>query len=99
MQPEELLASIQHILNSNSKEPEFSLGCLTSENRDVWADVRAKLESLGNKDALNAIDSALYCISLDDLESNDPDVLSANFLHGNSKNRWFDKNHQLIITK
>ena len=85
--PEEIYACIQHILNSNAKEPEFPLGVLTSEDRNVWADVRAKLEALGNKEALNVIDTALYCIALDDLDSDDHEALSHNFLHGPSQNR------------
>lgn len=72
---------------------------MTSENRDVWADLRNKLIDLGNEEALNAIDSSLYCIALDDTETNDPDDLSSNFLYGNSKNRWFDKNHTVIVNK
>jgi len=99
LEPTELLGCFQHILSINQSEAEFSLGSLTSENRDVWAVIREKLESLGNKEALNAIDSAMFCINLDDIDTNDLDVLSQNFLHGNCRNRWFDKNHQLIITK
>lgn len=99
MEPTEVLACFQHILKSSESEAEFSLGSLTSENRDVWAEVREKLENLGNKENLNAIDSAMFCINLDDLDTNDVDLLSNNFLHGNCRNRWFDKNHQLIITK
>ena len=34
---------------------------------------------MGNKESLNAIDSALYCIALDDTQTNDPDILSPNF--------------------
>jgi hypothetical protein len=99
LEPAEILACFDYILNQNHKQPEFNLGSLTSENRDTWAEVRDKLEGLGNQEALNSIDSALFCINLDDIESNDPDQLSNNFLHGNCRNRWFDKNHQLIITK
>lgn len=99
VKPEEMYACIRHILDSNVKENEFPLGVLTSENRDVWADTRAKLVELGNADALAAIDSAIYCIALDETETNDPDVLCPNFLHGDAKNRWFDKNYTIIVNR
>lgn len=98
-EPDEILACFHHILKLNHPEPEYALGCLTAENRDTWAEVREHLEKIGNKEALELIDTSLYCIALDNIKSNDPDELSANFLHGNHKNRWFDKNHTLIITR
>ena len=97
--PSEIYACILHILNSNSKTADQSIGVLTSENRDIWANIRTRLASLGNNETLNAIDTALYCIALDDFESNDPCILGSNFLYGDAKNRWFDKNHTLIVTK
>ena len=97
--PEEIYACIKYILNSNVKPAEHPLGVLTSENRDTWAAARERLESLGNKEALNAIDSALYCISPDEFQSDDHDLLSNNFLTGDAGNRWFDKNLTLIFSK
>lgn len=97
--PKELYACIRHILDSSVKEAEFPVGVLTSENRDVWADVRSKLIELGNNETLKAIDSSMYCIALDDIDSEDPDVMCPNFLHGNPMNRWFDKNYTLIVNK
>ncbi len=86
-------------MDTNTKEAEFPLGVLTSENRDVWAEVRSKLVELGNETALEKIDTALYCIALDDTTTSDEDVLSRNFLYGNPNNRWFDKNYTLIVNK
>jgi carnitine O-palmitoyltransferase 2 len=85
--PDALYGCVKYILDSNCKESEYPLGVLTAENRDTWAEVRSKLELLGNKDQLNAIDSALYCIALDDINTNDIDLLSHNFLYGDPKNR------------
>jgi hypothetical protein len=86
--PEQLYACIKHILGSNVPRPEYSLGALTSENRDVWAGVREKLVALGNKEALNAIDTALYAIALDDyVETGNQDLDSVNFLTGDAGNR------------
>jgi carnitine O-palmitoyltransferase 2 len=95
--PATLYACVKHIMNSNHARPEYSLGVLTSESRDTWASVRERLESLGNTEALNQIDSAFYCIALDDFKSDENDTMGANFLTGDAGNRWFDKNLTLIF--
>ena len=64
LKPEEILGCFNHILNSKDKEPEFPLGVLTSERRDVWAHLRSDLEALGNQEALNAIDTVYKIKSL-----------------------------------
>lgn len=99
MNPEEIYACMSYISENQQKEAELPIGVLTAENRDKWAEIRGKLESLGNQETLAAIDSALYCIALDDTDSHDPDKLSANFLHGDPRNRWFDKNNTVIVNK
>jgi hypothetical protein len=55
------LAILQEKAGSSS-----GIGVLTSMDRDAWADARAHLESIGNVEALNLIDSSLYVISLED---------------------------------
>lgn len=97
--PQEIYAYIKYILDSDDKEAEYPIGVLTSENRDVWANVRSKLVDLGNEEVLNAIDTSLYCIALDQEDTKSEEQWSHQFLHGDSKNRWFDKNHTLIVNK
>lgn len=88
-----------------------SFGILTTENRKIWSNLRNKLNGdKVNKEILRIIDSALFCLVLDDLEiGNDLNKVSQNFLCGKSilkngiqvgtcTNRWYDK-LQLIITK
>ena len=88
-----------------------SFGILTTENRKIWSSLRNKLnKDKINKEILKTIDSALFCLVLDDLEiGNDLNKMSQNFLCGKSvlkdgiqvgtcTNRWYDK-LQLIITK
>ena len=41
----------------------------------------------------------MYCIALDDTELVETDVMTENFLYGNPKNRWFDKNYTVIVNK
>lgn len=93
--PEEMYTFIKHILDTNTTENEFALGALTAENRDVWAEVRSRLVELGNEEALNSIDSALYCLALDDVEEVDENKLSRGYLYGNAYNRLVD--YELIL--
>jgi carnitine O-palmitoyltransferase 2 len=101
--PEEIYACISYILDpvrNPTKEADQPLGVLTAENRDKWAELRSRLEQIGNnKESLAAIDSALYALALDDTDSHDIDKLSLQFLHGDPRNRWFDKNNTLIVNK
>jgi carnitine O-palmitoyltransferase 2 len=97
--PDTLYAYMSHITNMKLNDAEHPIGVLTSENRNTWARIRENLEKLGNQEALRLVDSAVYCIALDDLSSEDPDKLLTNFLHGDPKNRWFDKSISLIVTQ
>eukprot|EP00058_Branchiostoma_floridae_P012610 XP_002598098.1 hypothetical protein BRAFLDRAFT_85684 [Branchiostoma floridae] len=95
----ELHACLSHILSDTSPPPSHPLGYLTAENRDTWAALRQKLEDCGNGEALKAVDSAMFCLCLDDSTAEDPDSLTRLMLHGDGANRWFDKSFSLIIDK
>ncbi|WP_210407929.1 choline/carnitine O-acyltransferase [Allokutzneria sp. NRRL B-24872] len=73
------------------------VGHLTTKARAEWAASRARLIELGNAEALDVVESALFCVSL---EAGAPaDALAAcdALLHGDSANRWFDKAVSLIV--
>ncbi|XP_051867821.1 carnitine O-palmitoyltransferase 2, mitochondrial [Pristis pectinata] len=97
--PSEILAHFKYILSDSCPPPEFPLGYLTSENRDVWSSLRQRLLEAGNAEVLNKIDSAVFCICLDDITIKDHLQLSHNMLHGNGLNRWYDKSFSFILTK
>lgn len=89
MPPSDLLSCVDYILKDNSPAAEFPIGVLTSENRDVWAKVREELVAQGNGDTLNAIDSSIFNLALDDeVLGNDRDKLLRNYLHSDGTNRW-----------
>ncbi|RUS17363.1 hypothetical protein BC937DRAFT_90074 [Endogone sp. FLAS-F59071] len=76
------------------------VGVLTSEHRDTWARIRAAIsQNPTNAASLNAIDSSLFVVCLDDYASaDDIDVSHRNIFHGRSaRNRWFDKSMQFIV--
>lgn len=97
--PAEIQSHLKYILSDTTPAPEFPLGVLTSEDRDVWAGLRDKLIAAGNAEDLRTVDSALFCLSLDDESMKDHIHISHNMLHGDGCNRWYDKSFSVILTK
>ncbi|KAM4641075.1 carnitine O-palmitoyltransferase 2, mitochondrial [Discoglossus pictus] len=95
----EIQANLQYILSDASPAPEFPLGYLTSEERNTWALLRQKLLDNGNQEALKMVDSAVFCLCLDDFPIKDRIHLSHNMLHGSSVNRWYDKSFSIIMAE
>ncbi|RZF36006.1 hypothetical protein LSTR_LSTR005822 [Laodelphax striatellus] len=87
----------KHILEQNEPS-ESPLGVLTTLERDRWAAVRQRLLETGNGDQLQAIDSALFAVCLDDGPTTEDHVpVVREFLHSDGTNRWFDKSFSLIV--
>lgn len=99
MKPSEIQAHLKYILTDSTPAPSFPLGVLTSENRDTWAGLRQKLLDAGNGEALQLVDSALFCICLDEEVMKDHIHISHNMLHGDGCNRWYDKSFSIILAK
>nr|ATJ44604.1 acetyltransferase 11 [Helicoverpa armigera] len=100
LSPQEILGNLAQIMNDNTTAAEHPLGILTTQNRDVWAKQRSHLESTGNSEVLNKIDSAIFNLILDDDTINDDKrVLLKKYLHSDGLNRWFDKSFSLIVTR
>lgn len=97
--PAEIQSHLKYILSDQTPEPAFPLGVLTSENRDTWAGLRDKLIAAGNAENLSVVDSALFCLSLDDESMKDHIHISHNMLHGDGCNRWYDKSFTIVLTK
>ncbi|KAJ4942860.1 hypothetical protein JOQ06_005372 [Pogonophryne albipinna] len=99
VEPAEIQSHLKYILSDSAPTAAFPLGVLTSENRDVWAGLRNKLVAAGNAEDLRVVDSALFCLSLDDESMKDHIHISHNMLHGDGCNRWYDKSFSIILTK
>ncbi|XP_060629518.2 carnitine O-palmitoyltransferase 2, mitochondrial isoform X2 [Anolis sagrei] len=99
LKPSEIQAHLQFILSDNSPAPAFPLACLTTENRDIWAKLRQELLENGNAETLRKVDSAIFCLCLDDFPINSVNHLSHTMLHGDGINRWYDKSFNLILAK
>ncbi|KAM8891226.1 carnitine O-palmitoyltransferase 1, liver isoform 1-T1 [Spinachia spinachia] len=108
--PREIEQQMARIL-ADTTEPlpgEEKLAALTAGERTPWAKARETYFSRGkNKQSLDAIEKAAFCVTLDDTEQRfekDNPVQSLvrygkSLLHGNCYDRWFDKSFNLIIYK
>ncbi|XP_063154039.1 carnitine O-palmitoyltransferase 2, mitochondrial [Candoia aspera] len=99
VKPSEIQAHLKFILSDNTPAPAFPLAYLTTENRDTWATLRQELLDNGNREALRKVDSAIFCLCLDDFPIKDLNHLSHTMLHGDGINRWYDKSFNLILAK
>ncbi|EMD39824.1 hypothetical protein CERSUDRAFT_112084 [Gelatoporia subvermispora B] len=94
----ELEAQIEKVLAMAGEEKAAPVGALTGENRDTWADAREALlaASPSNATALEAIESAMIVVCLDDTRPVTSDDISWQCWVGDGRNRFYDK-HQLIV--
>nr|XP_061790273.1 carnitine O-palmitoyltransferase 2, mitochondrial-like [Nerophis lumbriciformis] len=97
--PARVRDNLSWILSDETPAPAFPPGALTTENRDVWAGLREKLLAAGNEETLRAVDGAVFCLCLDDVELPDAVRASHNMLHGDGVNRWFDKSLSVIVAR
>jgi carnitine O-acetyltransferase len=76
-----------------------SVGHLTTKARAEWAASREGLIALdpGNATALDTVETALFCVCLEDFAPTDPRHACDQLLHGDSGNRWFDKAVSFIV--
>jgi carnitine O-acetyltransferase len=73
-------------------------GHLTTMRRADWAAARESLlADEANAAALTEVESALFCVCLEDLAPEGTKQACDQLLHGDSGNRWFDKSFSLIV--
>ncbi|MGF6886992.1 carnitine O-acetyltransferase [Nocardia sp. GAS34] len=73
-------------------------GHLTTLARAHWAQVRATLRAEPvNATALDVIETALFCVCLEDFAPADTQHACDQLLHGDSGNRWFDKAVSFVV--
>ncbi|MEU5264430.1 choline/carnitine O-acyltransferase [Amycolatopsis sp. NPDC021455] len=70
-------------------------GHFTTKARAEWAASRAALLEAGNADALETIETALFCLCLDDFTPSNTLEAGDRLLYGD--NRWYDKAVSLIV--
>ncbi|OQO92029.1 carnitine O-acetyltransferase [Saccharomonospora piscinae] len=91
-------AALAEITKSAADEPSAAVGPLTTKARAQWAASREALAALpGNADALDVVETALFCLCLDDVTPADTHEACDLLLHGDSRNRWFDKSVSFVV--
>ncbi|ORY18537.1 carnitine O-acetyltransferas-like protein [Clohesyomyces aquaticus] len=95
----ELELQFKRIYEKANKSP--AVGALTSQNRDVWAEVypRLKAASQANAASVEAIESASFVVCLDDASPVTLEERAHQYWHGDGSNRWYDKPLQFIINE
>lgn len=93
----ELEQTFKRIYQNAEKAP--AVGLYTSQNRDVWTEVRERLIAAhpSNEGVLKAIESASFVVCLDDASPVTLEERAHQYWHGDGANRWFDKPLQFII--
>lgn len=96
--PEDLAAGLRGVMKAGARRAatNASPGHLTSLARAEWAPVYAALRPL-NTEAFDTIETALFCVDLEDFAPRDELHACDQLLHGDSGNRWFDKSVSFIV--
>jgi carnitine O-acetyltransferase len=98
---DDLAAGLRAIMTAGAVRAalDASVGHLTTTTRAVWAANRDALLALaaGNAEALDEVETALFCLCLEDFAPKDTLAACDHLLHGDSGNRWFDKSVSLIV--
>jgi len=97
----DLVAGVQAVLKAGEvrAERDTSVGHLTTMARAAWAQTRDTLLALdpANPAALEEVESALFCLCLEDFAPSTTLEACDHLLHGDSGNRWFDKAVSFIV--
>ncbi|GAA0953147.1 choline/carnitine O-acyltransferase [Actinocorallia libanotica] len=98
---EDLAAGVQAVLKAGEvrAERDTSVGHLTTMARAEWAETRRRLIACdpANPAALEDVESALFCLCLEDTAPATALEACDLLLHGDSGDRWFDKAVSLIV--
>ncbi|WP_181784141.1 choline/carnitine O-acyltransferase, partial [Pseudonocardia pini] len=91
----EIAAGLRAVVAATA-EPGEGVGRLTTKARAAWAESRSRLLA-ENAGTLETIETALFCVALEDAVPAEPREACDLLLHGEAGNRWFDKSLTLIV--
>ncbi|MFB7723841.1 choline/carnitine O-acyltransferase [Nocardia sp. NPDC056100] len=96
--PEDLTAGLLGVMKAGSRRAPVntSAGHLTTLARKEWAPLYQQLRPV-NAAAFETIETALFCVCLEDFSPRDTLHACDQLLHGDSGNRWFDKAVSFIV--
>ncbi|MEU5878839.1 choline/carnitine O-acyltransferase [Spirillospora sp. NPDC047279] len=95
---DELAAGLRTVMKDDARA-EHPAGHLTTKARAEWAASREALLAADPHNAarLDEVETALFCVCLEDFAPRDTLQACDQLLHGDSGNRWFDKAVSLIV--
>lgn len=94
---EDLIAGLDAIRTADANGELFP-GALTTKPRAAWATIRqALIEGPDNLAALETIETALFCVALEDFAPRDDRAACDQLMHGDGANRWYDKALTFIV--
>jgi carnitine O-acetyltransferase len=97
----EIAAGLDAVMEAGATPaaPGTAVGHLTTKARAEWAASRQALLDCdpGNAAKLDVVETALFCLCLEDTVPEGPREASDLLLHGDNGNRWFDKALSLIV--
>jgi carnitine O-acetyltransferase len=98
---DDLEAGLRAIMDAGAEPPgsDAPVGHLTTMARAEWAAARQSLLAChpGNADALDDVETALFCLCLEESAPADSKEACDQLLYGDGGNRWFDKSVSLIV--
>jgi carnitine O-acetyltransferase len=92
--PEQIADGLRAILKDDHTT-DVPAGHFTTKARAEWAASRAALIEAGNAEALETLETALFCVCLDDRTPSTALEAADQLLYG--ANRWYDKAVSLIV--
>ncbi|WP_405890793.1 choline/carnitine O-acyltransferase [Streptomyces sp. NBC_00133] len=96
---DDLEAGLRAVMKAGAEPADTSVGHLTTMARAEWAAARESLLACHprNADALDDIETALFCVALEDFTPADIQEACDELLYGDRGNRWFDKAVSFIV--
>ncbi|WP_063060750.1 choline/carnitine O-acyltransferase [Nocardia sienata] len=92
------LITALEVIRGTEEVDNLSPGALTATSRAAWATARrALIEDPDNLAALETIETALFCVALDDFVPEGELAACNHLMHGDGGNRWYDKALTFIV--
>ncbi|MFD5818513.1 choline/carnitine O-acyltransferase [Streptomyces sp. NPDC127038] len=96
---DDIEAGLRAVMKAAPDGADVPVGHLTTMARAEWAAARESLLAChpGNADALDAVETALFCVALEDFAPADVQDACDQLLYGDRGNRWFDKAVTFVV--
>lgn len=96
--PEELAEGLRTVIATAPDRGRWA-GALTTKARAEWARSREALLAAdpGNPATLDTLETALFCVAIEDRQPGDIEAKCKTLLAGDSGTRWFDKSLTFIV--